>query len=88
MTEDISFQDLIGRFQQRVRDALDGTGNFGFKSYGMKSRLMPRLGLIKTVYDQKAAAASWEEYKRTRNDQEGDREERESCTKITAKSTT
>lgn len=76
MTEDISFQDLVGRFQQRVRDALDGTGNFGFKSYGMKSRLMPRLGLIKPVYDQKAAAASWEEYKRTRNDQEGDREER------------
>ena len=72
---DISFEELVNRFQLRVRDALDGTGNFGFKSYGMKSRLMPRLGLIKPVYDRKLAAASWEEYKRTRQITEGDREE-------------
>ncbi len=76
LTQDISFDDLIGRFIQRVRDALDGTGNYGFKSYGMKSRLMPRLGLIKPVYDQKAAASSWEEYKRSRDLPSEDREER------------
>ncbi|MCC7126154.1 MAG: amidohydrolase family protein [Acidobacteria bacterium] len=76
LNEDVTFEDLAGRFTARVRDALDGTANYGLRSYGMKSYLMPRMGLIKPCYDAKAAADSWAEYKRTRKAPMGDRAER------------
>ena len=37
---------------------------------------MPRIGLIKPIYDPKIAQKSWEEYKRTRDIKAEDREER------------
>lgn len=76
LSQDLSFEDLSGSFVQRVRDNLDGTGNFGLRSYGMKSYLLPRIGLIKPIYDAKVAAASWAEYKKVRNDASGDRDDR------------
>ena len=76
LRQDISFEDLRGTFLQRVRDGLDGTSNFGLRSYGMKSYLLPRIGLIKPVYDEKVAAASWTDYKKQRTDLTGDRDDR------------
>lgn len=74
LTQDISFDDLRDRFLHRVRDALDGTGNFDRRSYGMKSYLLPAIGLIKPVYDPSLAAESWEELKNSRKPGLGDRE--------------
>jgi uncharacterized protein len=66
LTQDISFDELEENFTKRLRDALDGTGNFGYKSYGMKSYLLPLMGLLRPVYDRSVAAKSWEEYKKNR----------------------
>jgi uncharacterized protein len=74
LREDTTFVEMRDRFVAAVRDALDGTGNYGERSYGMKSYLLPRLGMIKPVYDETAAAKSWEEYKAGRNQRSGDRE--------------
>lgn len=72
--QDIAFDELREEFRQRVVDALDGSGNFGGPSYGMKSYLLPAIGLIKPVYDDGAAAASWEEFRKTRSVEADDRE--------------
>jgi hypothetical protein len=58
LRQGISLAELERTFVTRVREALDGTANFGVKSSGMKSYLLPRIGLIKPVYDAKLAAAS------------------------------
>jgi predicted TIM-barrel fold metal-dependent hydrolase len=73
--EDIPFEDLESRFTESVRKALDGDGNYGFKSWGMKWHQMERLGPIKPHYDSDAAKKSWEEYKRLRGTPASDREE-------------
>jgi predicted TIM-barrel fold metal-dependent hydrolase len=75
MREEISFEELETRYTTGVRDALDGTGNYGFKSWGMKSHLLSRLGLIKPTWDAAAAKKSWEDYKKSRNAPVVDREE-------------
>lgn len=75
LRETVAFADLRDRFVAKVRDALDGTGNNGRKSYGMKSYLLPRIGVIKPVYDERAAAASWEEAKGKWQTSSGDRAE-------------
>jgi predicted TIM-barrel fold metal-dependent hydrolase len=75
MREEISFEELEKRYTDGVRNALDGTGNYGFKSWGMKSHLLSRLGLLKPHYDSDAAKKSWEDYKRSRNAPISDREE-------------
>ncbi len=72
---DVSFEELESRFTDGVRKALDGDGNFGFKSWGMKWHQMERLGVIKPHYDSAAAKHSWEEYKRLRGTPAADREE-------------
>lgn len=74
LEQDISFEDLRDRFLRRVRDALDGTGNFGARSYGMKSYLLPAIGVIKPVYESGPAAESWQEFKKTRGIMAADRE--------------
>jgi hypothetical protein len=66
LQRDLSFEDLEDQFTKRVRDALDGYGNVGIRSYGMKSYLLPRIGLLRPVYDRGVAAKSWEEYKQNR----------------------
>lgn len=74
LREDIAFNDVRDRFLASVRAALDGTGNYGRRSYGMKSYLLPRIGLITPCYDESAAAKSWDEYKAGRGTRTGDRE--------------
>ena len=73
--EDIALEDLESRFLDAVRKALDGTGNYGFKSWGMKWHQMERLGVVKPHYDSSLAKKSWEEYKRLRGTPASDREE-------------
>jgi hypothetical protein len=75
LREDLAFDALESRFLARVTAALDGTGNYGMRSYGMKSYLMPRIGVIKPVYDASVARISWDDYRRTRSNPPGDREE-------------
>ena len=75
MARDIGYAELRDSFVRRVTDALDGTGNFGQRSYGMKSYLLPDIGLIVPVYEDAPAAASWDEYKRTRDRTYTDRAE-------------
>jgi predicted TIM-barrel fold metal-dependent hydrolase len=66
---------LETRFVTTVRNALDGEGNFGFKSWGMKWHQMERLGVVKPQYDPSVAKTSWEEYRRLRGTPASDREE-------------
>jgi hypothetical protein len=75
LREDVAFDTLESRFLARVTAALDGTGNYGMRSYGMKSYLLPRIGVIKPGYDASIARASWDDYRRTRSDPPRDREE-------------
>lgn len=63
LPKNLPFAELRDTFVKRVRDTLDGTGNFGARSYGMKSYLLPAAGVIKPVYDAAAAAQSYEELK-------------------------
>lgn len=76
LDKDIPYSELRDAYVQRVRDALDGTGNFGHRSYGMKSYLLPDIGLLSPVYDDEAAAASWESFKKTRKNVYTDRSEK------------
>jgi predicted TIM-barrel fold metal-dependent hydrolase len=65
--EDLSYEDLKAQFVFRVTDALDGAGNFGHSSVGMKSYLLPDIGLIRPHDDDAAAEASWEKFKGSRH---------------------
>lgn len=60
LTLDIPFDEMEGRFRAEVEGGLDGTGNLGGRSYGMKSYLLPRIGLIKPLYDRAVAARAWD----------------------------
>ncbi len=73
--QDLPYAELRDRFVARVRDALDGTGNFGKRSVGMKSYLLPDIGVIHPIHDDAPAAVSWEEFKRTRQAKYTDRTE-------------
>lgn len=64
---DVSYEDLRDSFVARVRDALDGDGNLGHRSVGMKSYLLPDIGVIRPHDDDAAAAESWQEFRRTRD---------------------
>ncbi|MDX1395166.1 MAG: amidohydrolase family protein [Gemmatimonadota bacterium] len=64
--EDLGFDELLSRFDARLADGLDGTGNLGARSYGMKSYLLPRLGLLKPEWDAGRAAASWNAFRERR----------------------
>ncbi|WP_338426655.1 amidohydrolase family protein [Sphingopyxis kveilinensis] len=61
--EDIGFEELERRFVEAVRAGLDGTGNYGARSYGMKSYLMPEIGVVKPLFDPAPAKKSWEQLK-------------------------
>ncbi|WP_093041720.1 amidohydrolase family protein [Rhizobium tibeticum] len=56
---DITFDEYEQRFTARLRELLDGEGNYGKKSYGMKSYLLPYIGLIRPLYDRGPAQATW-----------------------------
>ncbi|MER9651825.1 amidohydrolase family protein [Mesorhizobium sp. M0199] len=57
---DISFDEFEGLYSERLLEVMDGEGNFGKKSVGMKSYLLPLIGLIEPLYDRTLAAKSWE----------------------------
>jgi hypothetical protein len=59
--QDLGDEELRDRFVARVRGALDGTETFGQRVVGMKSYLLPDVGVIRPQYDDAPAAASWHE---------------------------
>ncbi|MCK1502925.1 amidohydrolase family protein [Bradyrhizobium sp. 188] len=73
---DISFDEYEQRFLSRMREMLDGSGegNYGKKSYGMKSYLLPLIGLIRPLYDRALAQASWQNLRKSFHDMPRDRE--------------
>ena len=75
LRENIPFEELESRFTTAIRQNLDGDANFGYRSWGMKSYLLPRLGLVRPHYDAAVARDSWEQYKNTRGAASTDREE-------------
>jgi len=81
MKIDLSFDEIESKMIKEIENGLDGNGNLGDKSYGMKSYLLPRLGLIKPLYDKTIAQTSWEQFLRARgkgelpSDNSGDRDE-------------
>jgi predicted TIM-barrel fold metal-dependent hydrolase len=60
LESDDPFEAVEDRFLARVREALDHEGNLGRRSYGMKSYLLPRLGLVKPSYSKAAASRCWD----------------------------
>lgn len=80
--QDVSYSELRDRFVSRVRDALDRDGNFGRRSVGMKSYLLPAIGVIRPLYDDGPARASWQEMKQTRKTQYADRVEQQARGKL------
>ncbi|MER8912184.1 amidohydrolase, partial [Mesorhizobium sp. M0854] len=62
---DITFDEYEPRYMARVLNLLDGNGNYGKKSYGMKSYLLPYIGLIEPLYDRDTARASWQELRKS-----------------------
>lgn len=62
MARETSFDDMEAKLVADIKDGLDGTGNLGAKSYGMKSYLLPRLGLFKPLYDRDVAKQSWNNF--------------------------
>lgn len=62
---DITFEEFEARYTTRLLDIMDGDGNFGKKSVGMKSYLLPDIGLIRPLYDRTLAANSWEDLRRS-----------------------
>ena len=65
-TRAMSFDQLVSSFDTQVNEGLDGDGNLGGRSYGMKSYLLPRLGLLKPEWNAGVAAASWEDFQARR----------------------
>ncbi|TBZ68518.1 amidohydrolase [Rhizobium leguminosarum bv. viciae] len=62
---DITFDEFEAKFSARLLDILDGVGNYGKKSVGMKSYLLPFIGLIRPLYDRGVAARSWSELRKS-----------------------
>lgn len=66
MSEDLSLDEIEGRMMAEIEAGLDGDGNLGAPSYGMKSYLLPRLGLLKPHFDRAAARRSWDGFRARR----------------------
>lgn len=58
----LSFDELEARFVKAMTRGLDGDGNYGQSSWGMKSYLMPQIGVVKPLYDRDVARADWRQY--------------------------
>lgn len=79
---EISFEEFEARYTERLLDIMDGNGNFGKKSVGMKSYLLPDIGLIRPLYDRKVASNSWNQLRKTYSDRPTmDREDSANVTK-------
>lgn len=66
MSEDLSLDEIETRMMAEIEAGLDGDGNLGAPSYGMKSYLLPRLGLLKPHFDRAAARRSWDAFRARR----------------------
>lgn len=66
MSEDLSLEEIESRMMAEIEAGLDGDGNLGAPSYGMKSYLLPRLGLLKPHFDRAAARRSWDAFRARR----------------------
>ena len=66
MSEDLSLDEIESRMMAEIEAGLDGDGNLGAPSYGMKSYLLPRLGLLKPLFDRAAARRSWDAFRARR----------------------
>ncbi len=75
LQKNLTFDELERQFLATVRRGLDQDGNFGKRSWGMKSYLMPIIGVVKPLYEKAAARTSWQQYHDTGNQQFTDREE-------------
>lgn len=78
---DITFEEFEARYTARLLDIMDGEGNFGKKSVGMKSYLLPDIGLIRPLYDRTLAANSWSDLRKLHS--ERPRMDREAAANIT-----
>lgn len=56
----ITFDEYEQRYMARLLGLLDGNGNYGKKTYGMKSYLLPYIGPIEPLYERGPAQASWQ----------------------------
>ena len=66
MSEDLGLDEIETRMMVEIEAGLDGNGNLGAPSYGMKSYLLPRLGLLKPHFDRAAARRSWDAFRASR----------------------
>ena len=73
---DLSFDELEQQFVSAMTRGLDGDGNYGQSSWGMKSYLMPQIGVVKPLYDRKVAADDWADFRQRMHEPASDREER------------
>lgn len=64
----VSFEEFEARYTERLLDIMDGEGNYGKRSVGMKSYLLPDIGLIRPLYDRKIASDSWNQLRKTYSD--------------------
>ncbi len=62
---DITFDEFEAKYTARLLEIMDGEGNYGKKSVGMKSYLLPDIGLIRPLYDRSVAANSWDELRKS-----------------------
>jgi len=66
LDSELEFGEIEARFMRQIEDGLDGNGNLGAPSYGMKSYLLPRIGLIKPLFDRSVARAGWDRFRALR----------------------
>ncbi|WP_419162692.1 amidohydrolase family protein [Candidatus Palauibacter sp.] len=63
---DLDLDEIETRMMAEIEAGLDGDGNLGAPSYGMKSYLLPRLGLLKPLFDPAPARRSWDQFRARR----------------------
>lgn len=63
---DLGLDEIETGMMAEIEAGLDGNGNLGAPSYGMKSYLLPRLGLLKPHFDREAARRSWDAFRARR----------------------
>ena len=63
---DLGIDEIESGMMAEIEAGLDGDGNLGAPSYGMKSYLLPRLGLLKPHFDRGAARRSWDAFRASR----------------------
>lgn len=63
MKKNLNFEEIETQVMSQIEKGLDGNGNLGAPSYGMKSYLLPRLGLLKPLFERSVARSSWDNFR-------------------------